>query len=129
MRSIAILLLMTALNAGCATGLGFDGLQSGQPVIGAGANPPTTESQDIASRGANPDAGGSTESLKIPAAINRMGRVLKCGAMGAVAGVGLAGLALVWGPSSSPASLLITVPFGIALGVAEGFKDGEGGFC
>lgn len=142
MRTIPMLLLLTALTAGCASGPDLHGMpleplalststsiRASASVIADEGAEVVGEPQDGAGRDAKPAADKTKFPAKVTAAIRQTGRVIKCGAIGAVAGLVLipVALAVTTGPASgvsvNPASWAAFALIGIAGGVALAYKD------
>ena len=150
MRTIPILLLLTALSAGCATGPSFNRLLSDpsgasisvHPVVVADAVadaitvPVAALPEEDLSRDVLPGADKTTASAKVTGAIRQTGRVIKCGAFGAVVGlVGVPVALMVIGVktgmavSVNPSALTALALIGMAGGVVMAFQEPKHEFC
>lgn len=124
MRNLAVLLLLSALNTGCATSVGPDRSDFGQSGAGSSTNQQIVESQGEVRRDTKPDTRESDEPAKTPAENNPIWRTLNCGAVGAVAGAvgGFLGPALLSRfMGELPLYLIpIIVPVGAIVGLTLG---------
>lgn len=87
MRTIPILLLITALSAGCATGPSFNRMLGDPSGANARADSVAVAPEEGASRDAPPDIAKTTVSAKVSAANHPTGRLIKCTAIRAVFGL------------------------------------------
>ena len=136
MRTIPmLLLLLMALSAGCATGPSFNRLQSDPSGASTSVNPVAVEPEEGVSRDGQPDADMTTASAKVRAAIRQTGRVIKCGAIGAVAGLVVIPLILVKtggatsGVAGNPAPWAAFALLGMAGGVVAAFQEPKPEIC
>lgn len=138
MRTIPILLVITSLSAGCATGPGFDRLLLDPSGTSTSVDPVAVASltEDDPKRDVQPDADKSTASVKVAGAIRQTGRVIKCGAIGAVAGLVVVPVALTMlggpstaGVSGNPSAWTTFALIGMALGVTLAFQEPRNEFC
>jgi hypothetical protein len=125
MKTIWTLVLLAAMNAGCATGIGTD-----RPAVWRSDTKPP-EPVEIQLRDGpapGPSQSASIPSIAAPSQAIRMVRMLKCGAIGAVGGAvggaAAAGFLVPYTGGLSIYLLPVIVPYGAVVGMKDGVKEG-----
>ena len=126
MRNFAILSLVAALSAGCTTSAGPHWSDGGLPNPGSRNNSSSAQSPAAGAGDAHANSGATNEPARTPAVLDRIGRVLKCGAGGALSGIGVPALMMPYTGGLSLYLIPITVPIGLVVGLKEGLVGAEG---
>lgn len=120
MRGLVMLVLIGALNAGCATPTGAP-----DPVVGtahaeAPVAPQTAQAPGSSLDDATTDTPPPAGSARTPSMFARIGRGLKCAGKGAVTGVAIPAAMTPYTAGASIYLIPITVPVGLIVGLKEG---------